>query len=409
MNSTPARFLAASPVRRRAALVGAAFALLGAIGVGGCGGGVDSGGTGAPAVAYAAGPISGFGSVIVNGVHFDESAAAIVDADGNARTRDDLKLGMTTEINGSAVLVDAAGISSSKASRVAYASAVLGPIAAIDTAAHTLSVLGQTVAVAPSTVFDDTLAGGLAALAVGDVVEIYALADFASGRYVATRIERRSAPAAYVLRAVVGNLNTTAHTFTLGSLVVSYGALASNQLPAGFANGQIVRVQLATAPLAGVWQATQLRAGAPMLEDRDEARLEGLITTFVSSAQFSVDGVAVDASRAVFPDGTAALAAGVRVRVDGVAAGSVVQASRVELRTDGQLQTEGFEVDGTITALDTVARTFVVRGVVVDYSGSVDFRDGTAGDLRVGALVEVRGALAAGGTTLQASRVRFKG
>ena len=59
-----------------------------------CGGGVGTGGTGGDASAYAAGPITGFGSVFVGGVRFDDSAAAVEDADGSSRTRDDLRLGM---------------------------------------------------------------------------------------------------------------------------------------------------------------------------------------------------------------------------------------------------------------------------------------------------------------------------
>ena len=41
--------------------------------LGGCGGGVGSEGTGS----FASGTISGFGSIIVNGVHFDERAAQV--------------------------------------------------------------------------------------------------------------------------------------------------------------------------------------------------------------------------------------------------------------------------------------------------------------------------------------------
>ena len=36
----------------------------------GCGGGVDSGGTGSP-VALSAGPVSGLGSIVVNGVRYE--------------------------------------------------------------------------------------------------------------------------------------------------------------------------------------------------------------------------------------------------------------------------------------------------------------------------------------------------
>jgi len=231
-----------------------------------CGGGVDSGGTGAPTITYASGPITGFGSVIVNGVHFDDAAASIRDGSGNTRSRDDLKLGMTTEINGSGVATDASGVSSSAASSIVFASALLGPVASVNPAAGTLTVLGQTVDIAPNTVFDDSLAGGLAGLIAGDVVEIYALPNFATLHYVATRIERRPGATAFVLLAALSNLNTQAKTFDLGGrLGVSYAALSAAQLPANLANGQVVRVQLATAPVANVWQASSLRAGGPQL------------------------------------------------------------------------------------------------------------------------------------------------
>ena len=67
-------------------------------------GGVDSGGTGQtvdqPVQASSAGRISGFGSVIVNGVRFDDAQARIVDDAGVAHARADLKLGMVVDIEG---------------------------------------------------------------------------------------------------------------------------------------------------------------------------------------------------------------------------------------------------------------------------------------------------------------------
>jgi hypothetical protein len=53
-------------------------------------GGVDSGGTGS-SVAY--GPVNGLGSIIVDGVRFDERTASITDEDGRPVARDRLQLG----------------------------------------------------------------------------------------------------------------------------------------------------------------------------------------------------------------------------------------------------------------------------------------------------------------------------
>ena len=95
-------------------LLGALGALLLATACGGGGGGdgVDTGGTGGAPLSYTSGSISGFGSVIVNGIRFDDNEATVTDDDGQRRSRDDLRLGMSAEIEGSAI---ASGVSGSTA------------------------------------------------------------------------------------------------------------------------------------------------------------------------------------------------------------------------------------------------------------------------------------------------------
>jgi hypothetical protein len=124
----------------------------------GGGGGVDTGGTGGAVPAGAAGPIAGFGSVFVGGVRFDDSAAEVEDFDGNRRSRDDLRLGMTVEIESGAV-ADVAGQPAASARRIRVESELAGFVAAVDLAGETFTVLGQRVAVDAATVFDERLAG----------------------------------------------------------------------------------------------------------------------------------------------------------------------------------------------------------------------------------------------------------
>ena len=378
-------------------------ALLCVLVLSGCGGGVDSGGTGARA-ASARGPVTGFGSVIVNGVHFDDSSARITDTDGTVHSRDELKLGMTTSIRGSALVVNSSGTRST-ATSIVFGSAVLGPVDNIDTLAKTLIVLGQTVDVRPTTVFDSGLNGGLAALSVGDVVEVYALFDAFHNHYSATRIERKTSFSAYHLRGVVRNLDTATKTFNIGSETISYAGVPASEVPAALADGRFVRVQLQIAPPGGVWIAIRLRDGVRPLDDQDAARVEGLISEFTSSTQFSVDGVSVNASQASV-SGNAALGLGIRVAVAGTANSGVLVASEVQIKTETDVENEGFELDGAISTIDTANKTFVLRGVVVDYSSS-EFPDGAIADLKVGKFVEVNGRLSADSTGLQAIRIRF--
>ena len=380
-------------------------ALLFVLALGGCGGGVDSGGTGAPRSASASGPVTGFGSVIVDGVHFDDSSASVTDGDGAVRTRNDLKLGMTTTINGSVLMMDANGAQGT-ATSIQFDSAIVGPVDILNGGGNSLVVLGQTVDVRPSTIFENGLNGGLAALTRGDVIDVYALFDALNNRYAATRIERKSGVSAYRLRGIVGNLNTVTRTFTFGTQRISYAGVPASDVPTTLADGRFMRVQVQTAPTGGAWVATQLRDGVNRIENRNDARIEGLISNFTSIAQFSVDGVSVDASHASVT-GSVALGLAVRVAVAGTASNGVLVASTVKSKTDADVVNEGFVLNGSISTIDTVGMNFVLRDVTVGYSGSVELRNGTISDLAVGRRVNVKGEVSADGTGLQAVRIQF--
>ena len=374
---------------------------------GGGGGDPGSPGTLTPnaASSYSQGAITGFGSVFVGGVRFDDSSASVSDDDGNAKTRGDLKLGMMVEVD--AGNIDRAA-ASALALRIRLGNEIVGPVGTVDIAASTVVVLGQTVLVTPSTVFDESLAGGLSAVRAGQVLEVYGILDPAAGRVVATRIELEDNALAYKLRGAIAGINTTAKTFTINGQTVSYASLPGAQVPPGLANGQIVRVRLQTVQVGGAWVATALRGGLRLPEGRPEAQLEGVITQFTSSASFEVNGLKVDASKAAFPDGAAGIVLGARVEVSGAVDNGVLVATRVEL--DGRRLTElrPLELRGDIGNLNTSAKTFALRGVTVWYGGTVEFKNGSAAQLVNGSRVEVKGVLSTDRTRLEARRIEFK-
>jgi hypothetical protein len=374
-------------------------------GGGGSSAGVGSGGTGS----FAVGPISGFGSVIVNGIRYDDAGATVLDADDQPRASDDLRLGMVIEVTGSALTRPGDPLlpTTATAQTIRYGSEVLGPVEAVDAVAGTLTVFGQNVDVNASTVFDSALAGGLAALMPGQVVEVYGLAS--GGRIVATRIESQTAATRYRLRGAVSDLDTAARTLRIGATAISYAAIAN---PPPLANGDLVRVRLFTTASAGVWSAERLRSGARPLADRDDVEIEGLVTAFVSAANFSVDGIPVDASAATFDDGGPAdLQLGVRVEVEGRLRSGVLIAREVEFEDDDDGDASGtgsIELAGSIQDLDTVTRRFTLRGLTVDYA-TAGFDDGDAADLANGVAVEVDGRLGADGVTVVAIEIEFDG
>lgn len=390
--------------RTGALFVRLALALLAVlVAVAGCGGGVGSGGTGT----YAAGPITGFGSIVVGGVHFDESTASVLDDDDLAHTRSDLRLGMTVEVDSSGISSGATG-RTAVASRVRFGSAIVGPVSAVDLAGASFTVLGQTVKVAVDTVFDERLAGGLAGLTVGQGLEIYALYDAANARFAATRIEPRSDLTRWALRGPVAALDTGARTLRIGDASFSY-ATASG-VPADLAVGRIVRLHLSTVVDAGGgYVVTSFGAGLRSPDDREAGELEGLITAFTSTTSFEVGGLPVDAAAASFPDGTAGVRLGARVEVKGALRAGVLVATTVGIETEQSVDDRGFELKGSISAVDTVARTLVVRGQTISWARSdLVLEHGTLADLVVGRTIEVKARPTADRTGLEATKISFE-
>lgn len=366
-----------------------------------CGGGVETGGTGSGA--YIQGPISGFGSVIVAGVRFDDAGASIDDRDGVVRSRDDLRLGMLVEVESGPIASDASGARSATATRLRLASELLGPISALDVANARLTVLGQPVRLTSASVVEG-VAGGAAALSLGDVVEVHGFYAPATG-YLATRLERRSgAPAGYRVRGVVRELDAAARTLRVGAQGFD---LAAVSLPAGLVNGDFVRMTLQTAQVGGRWPVSAITIDNRSAGDRDEAEVEGLISGFTSASRFSVNGVRIDAGQASFPDGSAGLAEGVRVRVRGRSVEGSLLASSVDIRNDDEAFGDGIDLREAITSVNAAAQTFTLRGVTVFYGSQPRFDGGTASDLAPGRRVRVRGIVGADRTRVIATRIEF--
>jgi hypothetical protein len=387
-------------VRRIALPVICGFALLA-----GCGGdGVDSGGTGAP-MALAAGPIDGLGSVILNGVRFDDSTAAIVDQDNNALTSDQLQVGMSTRIDASAVLA-VNGQQTATALAIRASSEIVGPVDSIGPLGTTMVVLGQTVRITAATWLDPSLAGGIAAVAAGQAVEVWGQYNARAGEYVATRIAPRPGPSAYEIRGLLAGMDAEAQTLTVGGLTISDAAIAAGALPT-LTVGKFVRVTLGLAPTGNVWNAVTVAPGNTPWPDRADVRVVGRISGWTSATQFVVDGVAVDASGASFPAGASGVVLGARVAVTGSTSGGILSAGSVTVKGDETLANSTFEVHGAITALDTTAQTLEVRGITVNYTAQVQFSGGAFGDLAVGRTIDVIGTLDNNRTTIDAQTIAF--
>jgi hypothetical protein len=399
----------ALPIPRRRVLTtllaAAGIVALPSCGGGGAGGGggtvsgVDTGGTGA----FSSGRITGFGSVIVNGVRFEDNAARLADEDDEAKVfrPEDLRLGMVVRIRAGRVAAGSGDVlPSATATDITVESQIKGPVES-KTAPDTLVVFGQTVKVNAATVFEDGVT--FANIAVGNILEVSGFADSA-GVVTASRIEREGAANVFKVRGVVAGHDAVARTFRIGTAIFNYST--ATRLPStALANFQFVRVRTSTVKnAAGEWpvQRIDLRERE---EDRDEAEVEGILVQI--NGDFFVNGLEIDLSR--LPAGTTP-PVGLRVDIDGALVNGVLIARRIELE-DGDDDRE-VDVRGTLSSVNTTARTFVVRGVSFHYTpGVTEVRDGSlALNLVNGASVRVKGILPSGSTTnrVEATEIRFE-
>jgi len=362
-----------------------------------CGGGdVGSGGTGAPVTGLSVGTVNGFGSVIVDGVRFDDSKVlAVAETEPGKDVPAEVRLGDRVE-----VAFEQAGT----ATGVRVEAAVVGPVAGIDLQGR-LTVLGQTVLVNadPAAGPVTQLGGGYLAASdvmVSDVVEVHGMTvSRDSGPAIqATRIERRGAlPAFLKVTGTVSELGVgAASRFKIGTLTVD--AASAAVLPAGtsLANGEVVAVLAAATSLTtGAGGAPQLSASQVRIrklpDGTDHVYLGGAIAGLDTAAHtFVVDGAKVDYSAAALNPAGTVLINGMYVRVDGTRrADGTVAASAVMVR-DGETESEA-ELNGTITLFDATTKTFVVRDVSVDASGAS--LEGCTTGLANGLFVSVHGDL----------------
>lgn len=404
-------------------LSGLAATLVACGGGGGSSAGVGTGGTGS----FAVGTISGFGSIIVNGVRYDDSSADVFDDDDDS-SNSLLAIGQVVEIRGS---VNSDGVTGT-ASSIAYYSALKGPVTAVNAGAGTVTVFGQVVNVTATTLFGNI--SGLSALAVGNVIEVYGLPD-ASGAITATRIEREATTingfeGDYRIRGVVSGTVATAPgvRFTVGTVTVQVTDTSNTNVVRGtIADGVFVKVRLAKTEISpNTYSATRVRVKERVYESGvNKAEVQGLISGYTSpSAEFKVNGYPVQLGTSVTYEHGAVgnLANDVRIEGKGVVTNGVLVISKVEFDDDeneggGDGSAAPYEFHGAAicnaSPCASPSGEFVVRrgtrDVTVVYDNTTIFANSLTPSTLHNASVEVK-AIAqsgSGGTTLLATRIEL--
>ena len=369
------------------------------------------------------GPISGLGSIVVNGVRFETSSATVYDPDrfdDSTLFGSSLGMGMTVALMGDADETQNLG----RASKIRVVGGVRGtltPNVDINTGTKTLAFPTQVVTYSDTTVFSGTNGAStivsLAQLqALGGtpvLLNVYGLPQ-ADNSFLATRVVLID-PATHTMDvAVRGKITAVAgssYTVSVGTTDINVNCAVCTVQPLGSAAvvGDLVRV-LATDSNAwsgGTLTATQLQ----LVSAYNLARFGGAASGFAklkgvasnNGADWFIGGVQVT--------GVSGLVAGSFYEVRGTWSGSVLQASRWEveghdphLDANGSSHSYGQELYGAISQRS--GSSLVVQGVSVDVSNAY-VQNGSLASLLDNVFVEVKGTLNASGV-LVASKIEIK-
>jgi hypothetical protein len=355
------------------------------------------------------GPITGFGSVVVNGMRFSTVGSSIADDEGTSLNSSNLRLGSIVRVDG---LSD--NVASATAGSIVVTPALLGTVDSVDASNTFLTVMGRKVSVNASTnyyIAATGLYGTLAAVTTGSYVEVHGLVQ-ADGSFLATLIERRTAQAAYRMRGQMTSLEAVNKTFVMGALTVNYSAATITGV---LANSTWVKVQAASAPVAGVLTATavltqtaQVGGGAGGLvagvASTSVVKLKGVATGAPIANNITLSGVTVNLANTLYQGGTvASIAAGTALEVKGTWNGTALQAALVEFEGFRASNVNGgaaYELYGAVTAF-TSSSNFVVQGVTVNASAVAGF----PANMAVGTYLEIKGNMAAG--VLTATSIKY--
>jgi hypothetical protein len=352
--------------------------------------GIGAGGTGIVRSSFLSAAINAVGPINVGGVQLATGGALLTDGDGLSLRENEIEPGMTARVRAGQIIT-VAGRNLALAKSLVVDTQLRGEATWLD--AQTAIILGQRVKLPPST----PGLSGIGAGGTGRNLRVWGQLDLARSQVVASRVALARPGDTDMLRGLLSGIDRAAGTLQVGSLR-AYAADAT-LLPAGLELGSLVRLVVGAARADGSLALLALREDAVRPPEGSRVELEGRVTQFSSAQRFALDGVAVDASQAVF-EGLANLAVGAEASVSGRMSGGLLVAREVHAQAAEQL-----EFKGRIDALDVLSQTISVGGMLLHWSSATRFVSSSAKDLRVGRQLAGLARWVPGQAALEASRL----
>jgi cytoskeletal protein CcmA (bactofilin family) len=340
----------------------------------------------------AVGPITGFGSVIVNGVTYATDGQTTYFKDGvQVSQQSDFSVGEMVVITGS--------IDDNNANATAHSveseDIVEGPVSSHDTVGSRLVVLAQTVQISGTTSIDDSCPADLTTV---PAVEVYGSAD-ANGIIDASRIECRDATWDGVMEINGFATNVTATTFQINGLTVDYSIAAVDNFPTSGVIGEGDPVEAKGDILNGNTlgaDRVEYKGNRFEADEVDHIEIEGFITRFDAIDDFAVSGVPVRTTNNTTYEGGSEddIGLNLKVEVEGeLNSAGILAATKVAIKAATAIRVTG--------RLDSVSGdTLVILNITVNTSESLTrFEDKSsagedvmnAGLLNDNDYVEIRG------------------
>ena len=311
------------------------------------------------------GVITGFGSIYVNGVKYETDSAS-VKIDGASSFETSLGVGDVITLEGIVNPDGTTGIATAVSCNDELEGYVLDVSGLLGDGTGNLNVMGQTVKITADTVFNSDTMASITELAAQDIVEVSGFPD-GTGVILATRIETKNSAEDVEVKGVITALDTTALTFKIGGLSVSYSN--ASEVPSGLANGLFVEVKTNTALSGDLNTGFVLAAMKVELEDDDsdfdgaegdEIEMQGVVSE-INETGFNFNGTRVEFSSLDLEDNfdVNSLVSGAMITVEGhIDANGNFIVEEIEEEHESE-----DEVKGTVTAVTASSVAIIIDGI----------------------------------------------
>jgi len=330
------------------------------------------------------GEVTGFGSIYVNGIHFNTDSAA-VEIDGNASDELNLSVGMIVKVVGTVNASRTEGV----ANQIYMSTAIEGLVFANNYGTdNTINVMGQIVNISNDTHFNSSVPG---IITVNDLVENDTIVEVhgftgGNGEFFATMINvvgtGGTATEVKIRGIIQSSTGTTAgSTFLLGGITVQFDnstVLEGGLQMTDLVNGVFVAVESSNYSIGmGQVLATKIE---PVNEHEAEGtsyELEGIVTdiTNIGSSEFSLNGqrVLFDLNTQ-FEGGTSAdIQLATELEVKGVVqSDSSILASEIAFHAESDMGVEGLVTSIGTNTLTIDGATTVMVNELTSYIDDVD-------------------------------------